>query len=137
MPSPGGSGRIITEGLAFLPFGTGATSLVNGASRYLYAGGPSLATAMSQAQRPIARRGTLKNLFVYHGTTGGGAVTYRVYVNGVDTGIIATVNGGGTDASDTTNTYDVVPGDLVALEATSGGVAPSGVHAQLEMERRS
>lgn len=133
MPAAGGSGRVITEGIGMIPFGcTG--SLVAGATRYLYSNFTAVATSDAHVMRPLARTGTLKNLFVFHGTAGAGAVSYRVHVNGADTGIIATVNGGATSGSDTTNTYDAVAGDLISLEAASGGAAPAGIQASLEIE---
>ena len=103
---------------------SGKAVIVGSGDAFTHANGVTSAeVSEAEAQFPIAKAGTLKNLFVKPITntlnTAGAAVL--LFVNGSTSGVGPTDIGTGTTlVSDTTNTFAVSAGDLIALKFDHG-----------------
>lgn len=107
--------------------GTIAASTTN----YLAIGGGTAGANATEANRQniISTGGTLRNLYIATSTSqpAGGSLAFTLRKNGSDTGIVVTIaasTAAGT-FSDTTNSVNVAPGDLLSLKAVNGSSSAS------------
>lgn len=101
----------------------------NGTTEYTrLQGGQSWTATETSRRQMVAASGTLKNLYIV--TTNapgeGESVTFTVRKNGDDTDLSCTVTSGNTQASDTSNSVSVSPGDLVCIKVVTSGSAGVG-----------
>jgi hypothetical protein len=89
--------------------------------------GSAPADASEQVSRVVVRSaGTIRNLRASRDLAAiSSALTIRI--NGVDSGVTATIASGGTSASDTTHAASVVANDIVSLKVVSNVASTSNV----------
>ena len=119
-------------GIGEAPIVFGAASLTTLAAAVCLAPG-FIATAVLASVAVLAvaatRPGTVRNLYVVIGGAGTGAatVTFTVYKNGAATAVTTTASNTATGTvSDTTDSFTVVAGDLIAIEASGSASVVAG-----------
>lgn len=77
------------------------------------------------------RAGTARNMFVHvldPSTPGAQTLTYTLFVNGVATALLVTMNRAATDAMNTTDTVSFNQGDRLAVQVTKSAVVSPGIN---------
>lgn len=123
----GGAGGLLggTGNLEFMLHSTPSSGIGSGATIYLGPAGHS--AAEGQAETITTHRGLLNHLRAQSSAAPGAGQSYTVTirVNGVDTGITATISDSGSAAADLTHYAHLVPGDRVSAKAVSSAGADS------------
>ena len=101
--------------------GTAGAALINSSTQYqAFSGGSSWNGTEVNRSQVAPTAGTIKNLYVNMASNpGGGTKGYKftVYKNGLATALTATISGSNVTASDTSNSFSVVAGDLLSMES--------------------
>jgi hypothetical protein len=105
-------------------------------ARYLNPGFNTAAAATTTIQIRVPRSGTIRHLYIYHGSVGvGGNVVYTVRKNGTNQTLTCTLAASGSTAQDTTNSFTVVAGDRIDITVTKAAAittSPTNVTATVE-----
>ena len=135
-----GSGNTGWIGVGGCPIVFGAGLLTTLATTAVFYAPGYIATASAtDLQMAATRPGTVRNLYVVVETAGVGAatVTSTVVKNGATTALTASISNTATGtASDTTDTFTVVAGDLLSIQVENSGAvatAQSNVTATIEL----
>lgn len=104
-----------------------SSSTTTTAARYLRANGLNSTTGTNTLDRIVLpRAGTIRRLYVRHGTVGiGGSVTYTLMKGGVATALEVTLNASDVAGNDLVNTVSVVAGDTLAMRQTKAAAITS------------
>jgi hypothetical protein len=105
-------------------------------ARFLNPGFITSAAGTTTVRLRMPRTGTIKSLYIYHGTAGvGGNVTYTVRKNGTNQTLTCTLAASATTAADTTNSFTVAAGDLIDVTVTKAAAittSPLNITATVE-----
>ena len=93
-----------------------------GATVYPLPGSGTAAEAAAELKIPVARTGTIRNLYVKMVTAPAGAVvdTITVRKGGADQTLICTVTAAATTGNDTTHSFSVVAGNELSVKYVAG-----------------
>lgn len=106
---------------AQLLFGAEAVA-TNTTPRYLFPGYSTSIATTSVIALPLARGGTLRNMYIHQTGDGNGTnLTYTVRINTVATALAVTMASTDTDGSNVANSVSVNAGDLIDIEVTKVG----------------
>jgi len=106
-------------------------------TRFLWPGFVNAQAPTTTIQWRAPRAGTIRNLFLRHGTPAGNgnAIVYTLRVNGVASALTVSLASTSANGSDTVNAVAVAAGDLLDLQVTKAAdvvTSPTNIMASLE-----